>query len=438
MTTSTSVERRRLRVRLALALSTVLCSGLAAPAFAQTSQPYRNLDANGVDLTQGDLVLAFREGAIGSGQAMLALDRQNNGLRPFQWDAISFKRTIAGSTVTITIGLPNRTIDTFTATGTLSTSFAPNKKNGATLTLSSTDPSYVYVYQSPDGTTITFNDPGDHDSGQSSNFCYTRTQSSCDMLATQVVSPDGASVAIAYDLLTFGSDPDPTFDWRVASVTNSFGYALGFTYQDNGTTGGGDNTPWFTRTQSKLFNASLSTTTPQSTVSYSYPSAGVTDVTDMAGNVWEVTATSIKRPGESSPSFSASSATAVTSVTKDGVTTGYSRSVSGGTATMTVTDALSHSTTVVSNLSVGRSTSVTDALGYAISYTYDSYGRLTRTTQPEGNYVNYTYDTRGNVTETRIVAKSGRASRTSSARQATRRPVPISSSAISRPARPTR
>ncbi|HEX8526225.1 MAG TPA: RHS repeat domain-containing protein, partial [Allosphingosinicella sp.] len=87
------------------------------------------------------------------------------------------------------------------------------------------------------------------------------------------------------------------------------------------------------------------------------------------------------------------------------MTTGYSRSVSGSTATMTVTNALSQQTTIVSNLTTGRPTSVTDALGRATSYQYDSSGRLTRATADEGNSVGYTYDSRGNVTETRLREK---------------------------------
>jgi hypothetical protein len=71
----------------------------------------------------------------------------------------------------------------------------------------------------------------------------------------------------------------------------------------------------------------------------------VTDVTDQGGRVWRVTSSGV-----------------VASVTNGGVTTGYSRSVSGSTATMIVTNALSQATTVVSNLTTGRPVSVTDPL----------------------------------------------------------------------------
>ena len=88
-------------------------------------------------------------------------------------------------------------------------------------------------------------------------------------------------------------------------------------------------------------------------------------------------------------------------MTNEGVTTAYARSVSGSTATMVVTNAVSQATTVVSNLTIGRPTSVTDPLSRTTAYQYDSDSRLTRVTAPEGNYVQYSYDARGNVTERR-------------------------------------
>ena len=144
--------------------------------------------------------------------------------------------------------------------------------------------------------------------------------------------------------------------------------------------------------------------TPQASVSYAYPSAGVIDVTDMAGRTWRFTirpGVGIRRPGASSETTTIGySGAQVSSVTRDGVTTDYSRSVSGSTATVTITDAASEVTTVVSNISLGRITSITDPLSRQTSFQYDSNGRLTRITQPEGDYVEYTLDSRGNITQT--------------------------------------
>jgi RHS repeat-associated protein len=74
---------------------------------------------------------------------------------------------------------------------------------------------------------------------------------------------------------------------------------------------------------------------------------------------------------------------------------------------MTVTNPLSQTNVIVSDLNIGRPTSVKDGLNHITVYQYDTNGRLTRITQPEGNYVQYGYDARGNVTTTTNVAKSG-------------------------------
>ncbi|ANC52545.1 hypothetical protein A4249_01920 [Brevundimonas sp. GW460-12-10-14-LB2] len=61
--------------------------------------------------------------------------------------------------------------------------------------------------------------------------------------------------------------------------------------------------------------------------------------------------------------------------------------------------------TVTSDLTIGRATSVKNALNQTTSYTYDSQRRLQRVTQPEGDYAELTYDPRGNVTQTTYVPK---------------------------------
>jgi YD repeat-containing protein len=120
------------------------------------------------------------------------------------------------------------------------------------------------------------------------------------------------------------------------------------------------------------------------------------------------TAYAIRRPGASSDTTSATlSGGVVSSVVNEGVTTHYSRSVSGGNVTMTVTNALGQVSTVQSDLASGRPTSVTDPLNHVTSFTYDGSDRLKRVTAPEGNYVEHSYDARGNVTQTVAVPKGG-------------------------------
>ncbi len=387
MTTSAFAARRNASVRRALlCATTVLCSSVAVPALAQTAPPYRNLDANGVDLTLGNLVMNFEEGAVGSGPARLALRRRGASIAGSQWDRITFHRhKVSLGSVSITIQR-DEISDTFVGSP-LPGSYASAKGDGTVLYYQGAG---QYLLQISDGSTIAFTDPLGGDEGDS-NFCDSGgSPTDCDLVPTDFADPDGSHVAVDWNVANLGGFP-AFYSWSLNSVSNNFGYSIVFAYGSGGRSG------------AQFLNG----TSVVGSVSYTYAS-GTVNVSDMAGNVWQITDTSIKRPGESTPGFSiAGTPTAVTGATRDGVTTTYARTVSGSTGTMVVTDALSHATTIVSNLTLGRPTSVTDAYSHTTGYTYDTSGRLTRITQPEGNYTNYTYDARGNVTETRIVAKSG-------------------------------
>jgi hypothetical protein len=61
------------------------------------------------------------------------LDRRSGGPESSAWDAITFQKLNGASTSTITVGLPDRTIDKFTG-GILTTSFTSQFGTGGTLT----------------------------------------------------------------------------------------------------------------------------------------------------------------------------------------------------------------------------------------------------------------------------------------------------------------
>jgi RHS repeat-associated protein len=402
----------------ALSCALLASSALTVPAMAQTPRSHRTLDANGVDLTHGDFVAAIPEGAIGSGEAQLDLVRtgtsapggagllDSNG---HQWDRMAYHQT--PSAITVILGTR---YEEFGASG------GTSPTTGSTVS--------GYSFRTSDGTVIGFGDPSGS-SAPVSNFCNGSGQSGCMALPLVITSPDGKAVILTWDIwvrrLSGDSDgdgaPDFDYDARIASISNSFGYEIRFTYASNG--GGflggpfsGTSAPstWHQRTGATFHNIPVSGATALGSVSYSYPSAGVTEVTDMGGRVWRFTGDgggnmiAIRRPGAGADTTTITRASGqVIAVTNEGVTTTYARSVSGTTATMVVTDALSQATTVVSNLTIGRPTSVTDPLSRTTAYQYDSDRRLTRVTAPEGNYVQYSYDSRGNVTERRAVAKAG-------------------------------
>jgi YD repeat-containing protein len=404
---NTSYRARALACAL---LATTAYCGLTAPAHAQTNAPpaYRNLDANGVDLTLGDYVLSFVEGSIGSGAGELALLRlRGSGGGPSQWDGLTFQRhTALNGNVTISIGRGVRS-ERFTGSGGSLTSA---QANGATLSGGAGQ----YQYRSADGMVINFGDPTEFNSDGATNFCTDRTpaETYCDLVPLSIVDPNGKSVTLSWTLHSIASGNNIPQDYhhyfRLSAISNSFAYRIDFSYIDNDLPANGQPTAnWFNRSGATFFNDAVGSGA-QAQVSYAYPAENVIEVTDMGGRVWRFGPGTVRRPGSSSDDIVVTSgANGVTSVKRDGVTTQYSRSVSGSTATTIVTNALSQQQTVVSNLTIGRPTSITDPLSRTTSFQYDGSGRLTRTTAPEGNYVQLTLDARGNVTQTQAVAKPG-------------------------------
>jgi len=407
MKTTTSVRARALACAL---LAGTFYTGLAAtPASAQTSPAFRNLDSNGVDLVQGDYLTSFPEGSVGSGEAELALLHMLGSVGsygspgPSQFDHILLNVQSSFSYVDF---------------GGRSDKFPAAAARGAVLTGSGDS----YQYRSPDGTVIAFGDPSGNPMTGYTNFCDTSgTQSSCILAPTSITSPDGKTVTLDYEFwqscIPSGNPSIPincNYYPRLSRVSNSFGYSIVFTYASgtgSNTTGAAPPASFKQRTRADFYNSAAGTTAIAS-ATYDYPSNGVAETTDIGGRVWTTTGSStglgIRRPGATSDTTTYTvSGGQVSSVTSEGVTTSYSRSVSGTTATMTVTNALSQATTIVSDTTTGRPTSVTDPLSRVSSYQYDTSGRLTRATAPEGNYTAYTYDARGNVTQTEAVPKSG-------------------------------
>lgn len=400
-----SIGCRRARARLALlSLTTALCTGLAAPAFADS--PHPNRDANGVDLTTGEFSLELPVASVGAGSAELPLVIYSKDYDNWTGFASRQSSTVAGNFITIDLG-PQ--YDTFQATDGYATSI---RGTGATLSFSGSE----VIYRMLDGTTIVFGDP----IGGGQGLCDTSTAANCTRLPISITRRNGMTVYFDWDVnevCTMPTDPsglpmpdqDPvcTYDWRLGGVSNSAGYAISYTYtQSSIPYNQHPGAAWFQRTGAVLSGGGATRT-----VSYGSPAANVFTVTTPGGKTWRITnsgslITGVRRPSASSDTTSISySGAAPTSVTKDGVTTSYSYGVSGNTATMVVTDAQSHQTTIVSDLAKFRPTSITDPLSRTTTMSYDGIGRPTEVTYPEGNKVQYSYDARGNLIETRRKAK---------------------------------
>jgi hypothetical protein len=173
---------------------------------------------------------------------------RTNAYSQSQWDHYTFRRTLSGSTATFTIGFPGGVQDRFTGAPSL-TSWAPAKANGATLTRSG----WTYTYTAPDGTTITFIDPTwSGEAGfPTTSFCSDATQTSCDLVPESIDFPDGRSIAFDFTLYDMPDGSGGTaYEYRLAKVTNGFGYAVGFAYQDDSYSyGSPPSTAWRARSR---------------------------------------------------------------------------------------------------------------------------------------------------------------------------------------------
>jgi RHS repeat-associated protein len=407
-------------MRLSIFTALLASSALVAPSasFAQSApaQKFVQVDENGIDLTTGNAFWSMTEGTIGSGEGALEGVRYWSGPAGWRdnWTGSLYTQTIAGTATTYVQLGP--LADTFTCTGGTCVS---TKSNGATLVGAG--------YTSADGTTIGFTstgpDLGYPITGQYP--CQIADPGSC-AIPLSIRRPNGMTFNLGWDIVErcLLYDPElnclsPAAYFRLRTVTSSGNYQLTVNYATNNSGSGipGHATPpppdWYKRTNIQFTNLA-SPPSPLPTVTYSYPSSTITDVTDTGGRTWRLTngtggnLTGIRRPGAASDTTTiAYSGGIASSVTNEGVTKTYSRSVIGSTATMTVTDPLSNTEVITSDLNIGRPTSFKDELNRTTSFQYDSNGRLTRTTAPEGNYTQLAYDSRGNTTTTTNVAKSG-------------------------------
>jgi len=406
------------RARTWLVATSILASGLAAPALAQNEPPpYTNRDANGVDLVTGQFGFVMQEGSIGTGENRLELQRiLLNGARwTDNWTGTFRRKTVGGNIIVVLeFGAIS---DSFQLSGG---TYLPSKADGSSLVAL---PFGNFRYTARDGTTIEYQTLDGDGYPVHAPSCNLQAGTQSCGLPVSITKPNGATYSLDWSLRQVcdedgeGDCPNGQSFSRLMSVRSPSGNRIDFAY---GTDDPGIGVPpdaWFTRASATFVDANeaCATSCPSANYSRTYHSGGSTlTVSDLLNNQWQFTGvggrvSSIRRPGSATDDIAIAYGTAgvVTSITKDGVTTGYARSVSGSTATTTVTDALSQATVVEADLTRGRVTSLKNPLNQIVSHQFDVNGRLTRTTQPEGNYVEFAYDARGNLTQTTRVDKAG-------------------------------
>jgi RHS repeat-associated protein len=390
----------------ALSLPTIARAETPAPKFVDT------LDDHGVDLASGLPFFSLEEGGIGSGSGRVSMQRiwaEGAGFVD-NWSGGLFD--VASGGVTKKFVQIAGIDDTFTQSGS---TYTADKANGATLVY---DSIYVqYIYTSSDGTKIVFLG----DTGEDSGYSCSGSNSNTCRRPISITQPNGFKFTFNWDLAfvclqRLGNDcvDDRTYA-RLGGVSSSAGYSLGITYfSNNPGTGTTPSSGWLQRT-SVAFNNSANPPSPVPTVTYAYPDANTTQVTDPGGRTWTFTTDAsnrligVKRPDSASNniSYAYGADGTVNSSTKDGVINTYSRSLVGSTATETVANPLSQQRVVTADTSKGRPTSDKDGLNRTTSYQYDANARLTQITAPEGNAVQYGYDARGNVQTQTLVPKAG-------------------------------
>ncbi|KAK0341984.1 hypothetical protein LTR94_024141, partial [Friedmanniomyces endolithicus] len=383
---------------------------------------------------QGTFNYSTTDVVIGTpGQGGIAFGRSyvNGGWR----DNLAGTIAVSGSTHIVSYGGNS---ESFTQSGS---NYVPNSNNGSTLTRSGN----IFTFTGSDGTFATYSTVYN---GSTSPY------SANGAAIMSLTSPNGERLDYHWNGTTYctmygsggiggiGVDPGDgggsmeCVAWsnlvRLEAVRNNRGYQIKLLYAQ-------DSTPtdlpsaangWLRRTGVMGVNlavdschvgagacASLTRTWPSMTYSSSDFGGTITSATDQSGRTTTYTYGSgglatVRLPGSSVDDVAINYASGkVANVTTANGTWNYAYADSGTTRTTTASGPLNQQIVATSNLSIGRATSVAQALSSGVtattSYMYDGQRRLQRVTQPEGDYAQLTYDARGNVTQTLFVPKSG-------------------------------
>uniref|UniRef100_UPI0035CBF949 RHS repeat-associated core domain-containing protein n=1 Tax=uncultured Sphingomonas sp. TaxID=158754 RepID=UPI0035CBF949 len=410
MTTSTSVERRRIRARLALlSLSTALCSVLAVEASAQSvaapPAPVRSsVDDRGVDMLTGNLYLDDPELSIGTSDTGLSLIRH--------WRSaccwIDNNYMVAGvatdgSTAAVEI---DRTTHTFSL---VSGALKSDQRDGSTIAYDGTS----ITYTDKNGTIFRF------DKTIMANLAnYKGTPVS---VATLITRPDGMKTYLSYKRSSYVSGSSTLYVVRLQSVTNSLGYQLKYSYASN-TLSSTTVDAWALISDVAAINNAVDYCDPTADscsltqawphVAYSV-SGSVETVTDPAARTKSYTTTvsngntlltGARWPGFGSDNvvYGYDSQSRVTSVTQAGYSAPWNYTYSGTysqtTVSMTTPSISTPRVALVYNQN--QLVSLTDENNHKITYGYDGFSRLSGYNLPENTSsfgtTAWTMDNRGN------------------------------------------
>ena len=408
---------RAIRIASALLLATASSLALESQAQAQMKRPMP--DDHGIDAIAGAPFIPSGKLTIG--------DPAQGGLEFYRvWEGggtwfHNLQGTIKqnGSVFTVAIG---PSVESFTLSGT---TYNSDDGRGSTL-IKNVSGSWTYTLA--DGTVITFENPG----------TLSDIQSSIKGMLASIVRPNGFLTTFTNQYQTFCEKVGTRCDTaivtyvRLKSVTTNTGYQIHLDYIHNASSTStedlGFSDGWLQLSVATALNNTIDYCAPSAdscSFTQSWPAVTISKASGVPGtftDTWvdslshtttaQVTSNqlaSIQSPANPSTDFSLTYDTSgrVASFAQGGGTWNYTYSDVGTQRTTTVTQPLGGSRVYVSDTALRKLLSVTDELGHATSYSFDSFVRPTQVTQPEGNSTQLTYDARGNVTQTRNVAKSG-------------------------------
>lgn len=426
-------------------------SALATPALAQSINdaipPQRqNLDANFVDRASGMPFVphpALTIGPAGRGGLSVSGDSGPNGNMTDNGGVTGGANTEWGLAVFVSgtdsnaiysVGL-GRTVETFKL---IAGKFKPQVPSGSQLTQSGS----AYTYTASDGTTVLF----DYTGRSSADGTRAARASKITYPTGEVVTLTWASAIFCLDAnVDVCSQSRKNYRVRLQSVANSMGYQLHYTYgydADPGDVGTpSEGAAWNTLLSIAAINTALDACDPAAgscTVSpeddrkmqfsTSWTGSGyTTQVTDPENRVYKFTPTgtklNVQEPGHSTPNLVYTLNSGIVSqVVRDGLTYGYSQSVSGTTRTVTVTDPIEnaspghgYSTTTTADTVNYQLLSSTDGNGHKTQYNFDPDTHLLSSVDlpkdDQGRHISvaYTYDPNGNgnLVSTTTTAKNG-------------------------------
>lgn len=404
--------RRKLIIKACLSC---LMGTVSHCAIAQTAQtvpmpPAKiSTDENSVNVATGSFVMV---------EPVLSIGSESNG--------ISHSRIITARsgivawphnyTVVIT-GDPSTTLNVevgetvLTFNNNSSSTMTSTDGSGATLT----NTGQGYILTEHDGTVVKFST---YSSEAQRIYHYLPVEGSLVALGDTILHPDGQLDNLSYMSGTVTirhgiAIQDSTFltYFRLASVKNSNGFSLSFSYPTASITASNEY-QWST-ISGVTAQANAGSNQIGQSVSYNWGASDSSfSSSDSLGHTESYTTSgstiTIQRGVNPSDTIQYTyGPNGISSVVRDGITFNYSFTKSGSVLTGVLSGPNGVIRTTTADTNTGAILSVQDGLNNTTTYSEDSVGRTTGVRHPEGNYESYTYDARGNVTQVLRVSKAG-------------------------------